>query len=65
MTHCDTEDGSEIEPMVPLTPQDRTRTDGGRPRSRRRPPERPIRTDYATAYTRDDEEIEPLVPDLS
>lgn len=38
-------------------------TDGGR-----RPPERPLdrppRTDHATGYTRDAEEIEPFVADL-
>lgn len=37
--------------------------DGG-PRPPERPLDRPPRTDHTTAYGRDTEEIEPLVPDL-
>lgn len=54
-----------IEPMVPDL-SDNARPDGGR-RQVRRPaklPERPPRTDHASPYTRDEQEIEPLVPDL-
>lgn len=54
-------------PLVPPIDTDATeptaRTDGGRD-----PPEnafdRPPRTDYASEYTRDEEEIEPFVADL-
>lgn len=38
-------------------------SDGGR-RPPARPFDRPPRTDYANEYTRDEAEIEPLVPDL-
>lgn len=38
-------------------------TDGGR-RPPERPFDRPPRTDHATEYTRDQEEIEPFVADL-
>lgn len=38
-------------------------SDGGR-RPSARPFDRPPRTDYATEYTRDEEEIEPFVADL-
>ena len=37
-------------------------SDGGRPATETF--DRPPRTDYATDYTRDEEEIEPFVPDL-
>jgi hypothetical protein len=47
---------SETDSGAPLA------SDGGRPSSR--PFDRPPRTDYATEYTRDEEEIEPLVADL-
>jgi hypothetical protein len=62
---------TEIDPMVPIMPTERTRPDGGEPRSR--PPrrdgadslrDRPTDTSYASPYTRDEEEIEPFVEDL-
>lgn len=56
----------DIEPIVPdLSPG--ARPDGGPARRSSRParpPERPPRTDYASPYTRDEEELLPLVPDL-
>lgn len=55
-----------IDPIVPDL-SDGARADGGSPTPPRRParlPERPPRTDYASPYTRDEEELEPLVPDL-
>jgi len=61
----DTTRPDEIEPMVPILSCEH-RTDGGaRPSGRPGGRERPPRTDYATAYTRDAEEIEPMVPDIS
>ena len=44
------------------TPSITTASDGGRPAGR--PFDRPPRTDHATEYTRDEEEIEPFVADL-
>lgn len=54
-----------IEPIVPDL-SGGARADGGTtpPRRPDRLPERPPRTDYASPYTRDEEELEPLVPDL-
>lgn len=62
-------DSTDIEPMVPIMPTERTRPDGGEPqRPRRSRPsrsrDRPADTSYASEYTRDDEEIDPLVEDL-
>lgn len=70
MTADDTPDSTEIEPMVPIVPTERTRADGGRPvpestpGRRRRRQEPPLDTSYASPYTRDVEEIEPFVEDL-
>jgi hypothetical protein len=55
-------------PLVPYTPdrteaESTTRTDGG-PRTAVSDFDRPPRTDYASEYTRDAEEIEPFVADL-
>lgn len=67
-THTRRTDENEIEPMVPDM-STAVRADGGDPAPRleprtRREPDRPPRTDYATPYTRDQEEVAPLVPDL-
>ena len=52
-----TDSDRDAEPGDPLA------SDGGR-RSPARPFDRPPKTDYASEYTRDAEEIEPLVADL-
>ncbi|MCY4732006.1 hypothetical protein KY092_15700 [Natronomonas gomsonensis] len=63
MQSPDTDDA----PLVPYTPDRSTdetvRTDGSG--CELSPPfDRPPKTDHATPYTRDDEEIEPFVADL-
>lgn len=55
----DVSTGSDRDPPA----SDPTVSDGGR-RSAARPFDRPPRTDYASEYTRDAEEIEPFVADL-
>lgn len=53
---------STAEKSTADAPQSLASDGGGRPSDR--PLDRPPRTDYATAYTRDTQEIEPFVPDL-
>lgn len=54
-----------IAPIVPdLSGGARADGGAGTPPRPDRPTERPPRTDYASPYTRDEEEVEPLVPDL-
>jgi hypothetical protein len=62
-TETRTRPTDDIDPMVPIMPGTDICTDGGRSPTERAP-ERPLDTTYSTEYSRDTEEIAPMVPDL-